>query len=312
MLHLLKITYKFIFNPKIRFSYLSRLGLFNCWSDEKYIQREYRLNMGKKLNLVNPKTFNEKIQWLKLYDRKPEYTIMVDKLAAKEYVSNLIGQEYIVPLLGVWNSPDEIDFTSLPKQFVLKTTHDSGGIVICRDKSTFDVVEAKKVLAKSLHRDYYLLHREWPYKNVPRRIIAEKYLEDKEGGSLGLRDYKFFNFGGKAKFVYISEGLENHTTAKMSFFDLNGKKLSFKRSDYMPLDDECVISTNFKRIKAVSDKLAEKLGLSFVRTDFFCVNGKIYFSEITFSPCAGMMAFEPKTFDLEIGKLLKLPIPYNS
>lgn len=301
---LIQILIRLITNPQIRFGYLSKLGLYNNWSDEKYLKREFFLNTGKELDLENPKTFNEKIQWLKIYDRKSIYTTMVDKYAAKKYIANLIGKEYVVPLLGVWDTPDEIDFESLPQQFVLKTTHDSGGVVVCRNKGNMNVDTIKKKLWKSLRTNYYLVHREWPYKDVPRKIIAEKYLENESGK--GLRDYKFFNFSGKSKFVYISEGLEDHSTARISFYDFSGKLLPFKRLDYKPLDD-CIFPDNFQKMKMVSDLLAEKLNLPFVRTDFYSVNGKIYFSEITFSPCAGLMPISPDKYDLELGKLIQLP-----
>lgn len=304
MSSLVQMLNRFVMNPKVRFGYLSRLGFYNNWSDEKYLKKEYFLYTGKQLDLENPKSFNEKIQWLKLYDRKPIYTTMVDKYATKEYVANLIGNEYIVPLLGVWNTPDEIDFESLPQQFVLKTTHDSGTVIICRDKDKLNIDEVKRRLWKSLRRNYYLVHREWPYKDVSRKIIAEQYLESEEGK--GLRDYKFFNFNGKSMFVYISEGLENHSTARISFFDFNGEALPFNRLDYKPLDN-CAFPSNFQNMKEISDLLARKLELPFVRTDFYSVNNKIYFSEITFSPCAGLMPLSPEKYDLELGKLIQLP-----
>ena len=166
--------------PKRILFYLESKGFFNFLSDEKYLKFFYKLNMGKKLNLENPKTFNEKLQWLKLYDRKDIYTTMVDKYEVKRYVTDLIGEEYIVKNFGVWDSFDEIDFDKLPNQFVLKCTHDSGGLVICRDKSKLDIEKAKQKINKSLNRNYFYNGREWPYKNVKPRIIAEEYLENIE------------------------------------------------------------------------------------------------------------------------------------
>lgn len=166
--------YNFITNKRLRFSYLTAMGLTHWMSDERFLKKEYYLAMGKTLNLNTPKTFNEKLQWLKLYNREPQYTMMVDKYAVKQYVANKIGSQYIIPTLGVWNHFDEIDFDELPNQFVLKCTHDSGGIVICKDKLKLDKRAAKQKLEYYLKRKYYYVHREWPYKNVKPRIIAEK------------------------------------------------------------------------------------------------------------------------------------------
>ena len=166
--------------------------------------------MGKKLNLKNPQTFNEKLQWLKLYDRKPIYTTMVDKYEVKQFVANIIGEEYIIPTLGVWNSFDDIDFDSLPDRFVLKTTHDSGGVVICSDKRKLDLDTARKKLTKSLKNNFYYQGREWPYKNVKPRIIAEKYVIDDITGE--LRDYKFFCFDGDPKFMFIATERQDSRT----------------------------------------------------------------------------------------------------
>ena len=172
--------------------YLDSRGFFKFMSDEAYLKFMYKLKMKRKLNLSDPQTFNEKLQWLKIYDRKPEYTTMVDKYEAKKYVADIIGEEYIIPTLGVWDRFEDIDFDELPDQFVLKCTHDSGGLVICRDKSKLDLKAAKKKINKSLKRNYYWIGREWPYKNVRPRIIAEKFMTDPTSDD--LQDYKFFFF----------------------------------------------------------------------------------------------------------------------
>lgn len=277
--------------------------------DALYLKLQYKRRFGKRLNLANPTSFNEKIQWLKIHDRKPEYTIMVDKVAAKNYVSEIIGKEHIVPTIGVWERFEDIDFDVLPKKFVLKCNHDSGGLIVVRDKDTLDKEKAKTVLNNCLKRNYYYGSREWPYKMVKPLIFAEEYLES---GENGLIDYKFFNFNGVSKFLYISEGLEDHSTAKISFFDFNGKQLPFKRSDFKPFQGDYCLPENFSEMHRLSDILAKGINAPFVRTDFYSINGKVYFSEITFSPCGGMVPFEPISADEELGKLIKLPIEGNN
>lgn len=211
--------------------------MFKWIPDDTYLRLAYRIRMGKKLNLDHPRTFNEKLQWLKLYDRKPEYTTMVDKYEAKQWVASRIGEEYIIPTLGIWDHFDEIDFDALPNQFVLKCTHDSGGLVICRNKATLDKEKAKKKLDHCLRNNYFWGMREWPYKNVKPRIIAEKYMEDSAGRAEllddkstynGLTDYKFFCINGKPRFVYVSRGFEYHTTVQISFLTLNKNFADFR------------------------------------------------------------------------------------
>mgnify|MGYP000927822232 CR=1 FL=1 len=189
-------------------------GFYDKMDDESFLKMAYKRKFGKELDLKNPVTFNEKLQWLKLHDRKPEYTTMVDKYEAKAYIAQKIGEEYVVPTLGVWEKFDDIDFTKLPNAFVLKCTHDSGGLVICKDKSKLDREKARKKINKSLHSNYFGGGREWPYKNVKPRIIAEPLLKDdatKVGEQECLTDYKFFCFGGIPKIVYISKDKESMT-----------------------------------------------------------------------------------------------------
>lgn len=293
---------KKIINRAIRS--MSHRGMLNWMPDAMYLKLMFRVRFGQKLNLSSPETYNEKLQWLKLHDRNPEYTKMVDKYEAKKYVASIIGEEYIIPTLGVWDRFEDIDFSKLPDQFVLKCTHDSGGLVICRDKDSLDYAAAKKKINASLKKNYYYSGREWPYKNVKPRIIAEKYMED---GHKGLRDYKFFNFNGRSRFIYVSEGLEDHATARISFFDFEGNRLPFERMDYEGFDDAIEFPANFKEMKGVSDKLASSIKASFVRTDFYSINGLVYFSEITFCPCNGMIPFSRSEWDGKIGSWLKLP-----
>ena len=290
--------------PSLLFLTFGYRNFFNWMSDDLYIKIAYKIRMGRKLDLSNPKTFNEKLQWLKLYDRSPLYTTMVDKYEVKNYVANIIGDNYIIPTLGVWKQFDDIDFDTLPEQFVLKCTHDSGGMVICKDKSLFDKKAAKCKIERCLKHNYYYGMREWPYKNVVPRIIAEKYMSD---GHRGLRDYKFFNFNQDTKFMYISEGLENHKTARISFFNLEGKLMPFNRSDFKGFDSDIVLPQGFNEMKNLSDKLAKEINNTFVRTDFYLINGHPYFSEITFFPCGGMLPFSPIEWDKKLGDWLTLP-----
>ena len=192
--------------------------------DKMYIKRKYYRRMGKKLNLAHPTTYSEKIQWLKLDDRRPEYTTMVDKNLAKDYVAKIIGEEYIIPTLGVWDRFDDIDFGKLPNQFVLKCNHDSGGVVICKDKRTLNHKSAREKIEKSLGCNYFLHGREWPYKNVKPRIIAEKFLEDRIAND--LIDYKFYCFYGVAKAMYIAQGRPNNT--RFDYYDIYFNHLPLK------------------------------------------------------------------------------------
>ena len=275
-------------------------------NDELYLKLRYFFATGKKLNLKEPQTYNEKMQWLKLYDRRDEYTSMVDKYEAKLFMSNIIGEEYIIPTLGVYNSFDKIDFDKLPEQFVLKCTHNSGGTVICRNKKSFNKENARNILNRCLKKNVYWPTREFPYKNVPPRIIAETFMDDGRAEVSGLTDYKFFCFNGNVNFLYVSQGLEHHETAEISFFDLDGKRMPFKRLDYKPIKN-FVVPAKFEEMKSLARVVAKKLNLPFIRVDLYEVKGKIYFSELTFFPCSGLIPFDPKEYDSEIGKLLILP-----
>ena len=276
--------------------------------DKPYLQLYYLMKLKKKLDFKNPKSFNEKLQWLKLYDRKNIYTTMVDKYEAKEYVAQRIGQEYIIPTLGVWERVEDIDFDALPQKFVLKCTHDSGGLIVCRDKSKLDLEKTKKILAKSLKNDFYIEAREWPYKNVKRRIIAETYMED-ETQKKGLVDYKFYCFDGKPQFLYISKGLEDHATASISFLNLDWTFAPFQRSDYKGFETLPEKPAGYETMLKLAEQLSA--GSSFLRVDLYEIGGKIYFSELTFTPCGGTMRFAPTEWDNKIGEMLTLPPKTN-
>ena len=271
--------------------------------DKLYLNLIYYRLFGKFINFQDPQTFNEKLQWLKLHDRKPIYTTMVDKYAVKDYVASIIGSDYIIPTLGVWDRFDEIDFESLPKQFVLKCTHDSGGLVIVKDKDKLDVKIAKKKINKSLKRNYYWMGREWPYKDVKPRIIAEPYLEDTKTAE--LRDYKFFCFDGVAKALFIATDRQNvGEDTKFDFYDMDFRHLDIKNghdnAGIPPAKPE-----TFEKMKHYAEILSQNI--PHLRVDFYEVNGKTYFGELTFSHWSGFVPFEPKKWDEIFGSWIKLP-----
>ena len=297
--------------------------------DKLYLKVLYETKMGRPLNLRNPSTFNEKLQWLKLYDRKPVYTIMVDKYAVKDYVANIIGDEYIIPTYGVWDKCDDIDWDNLPNKFVLKCTHDSGGLVICRDKLKLDKTAAVKKMNDCLKRDYYSFGREWPYKNVPHRIIAEMLLEPRpvrfedlsEGSNRGgiindlrcadsganlqdLPDYKFFCFDGVVKAMFVATDRQNRAEPYFDFFDADFNYLDL-RHGHPNAPEHPKKPQSFDLMKRLAARLSK--GIAECRVDFYEVNGKPYFGEITFFHHGGFMPFEPSEWDRKFGDWIKLP-----
>lgn len=284
--------------------YIRATPLLKLMPDKYYIKKRYKFKVGKELNLKNPQTFNEKLQWIKLYDRNPMYTKMVDKYEVKQYVGEKLGEEYVIPLVGgPWKHFSEIDFSKLPNQFVLKNTHDSGGIAICRNKPSFDKIAAEKKLEYSLKHNYFYYGREWPYKNVKRQIFAEKYMEDSD--SRELRDYKFYCFNGQPRFLYISQGLENHLTAKMNFLNLDWEKTPFQRNDFSEFDTLPPKPQNFEKMIEFAKILSENI--PFVRVDFYEINHNLFFGEMTFFPGGGMVEFEPMQWNKIIGDYIDLP-----
>ncbi len=274
-------------------------------SDEEYLKIMFKKKTGKELNLHDPKGFNEKLQWLKLYNRKPEYTIMVDKVLAKEYVSQIIGSEHIIPTLGVWSDADEIDIDNLPQQFVLKCNHNSGsGMYICTDKSKMNIKQIRRSLNKGLKSDSFYASREWPYKNVPRRILAEQYMVDQNSKS--LIDYKFYCFNGNPRFLYIA--LANYTNGKkndvLSYINLDWTPAPFFRTDHNPFPYSLNKPDKFDEMITIAAKLSE--GIPFVRVDLYYINGQVYFSEYTFSPGGGFNEFKPYEWEREIGSWIDL------
>ena len=273
--------------------------------DELYLKLLFLFEMHYWPDLKHPKTFNEKIQWLKLHNRKPEFTTMVDKYAVKKYVADRIGEQYIIPTLGVWDSFDQIDFDSLPNQFVLKTTHGGGGlaVVICKDKKTFDKRRAKRILEKSLHSDIYMKYREWPYKDVPKRIIAEKYMVDESGTD--LKDYKFFCFNGEPKYMLLVSGRQAGKK-RFDYFDLNWNHLPVHDVGCPGAERLPAKPDNFEEMIFIAKKLSK--GMTHVRVDFYNINCKIFFGELTFFDGSGLSVYDPREWDFKFGQFLKLPI----
>lgn len=288
---------------------LGREGCLNWLSDALYLKILYRLKMGKPLDIEKPATFNEKIQWLKLYDHNPLYTTLVDKYAVKRFVSAEIGEEYVTPTYASWSRAEDIDLNVLPERFVLKTNHDCGGIAICRKKSEFNFSEAKRILKEHMNRNYYWSSREWPYKNVKPLIFAEEYIEpvehiSEEGLPEGLVDYKFYCFGGVPQFLYISKGLEVHETARISFLNTDWTFAQFHRNDYFPFEELPSKPESYDEMLQLASVLSANM--PFVRVDFFEYEHKPRFSEFTLHPCSGFMGFQPVEWDRRIGELLDL------
>lgn len=279
--------------------------LLSLMPDKIYLKLKYRVVMHKKLDLKNPKTFNEKLQWLKLYNRKPEYTTMVDKYAVKEYVASKIGEEFIIPTLGVWNNPEDVDWDSLPNQFVLKTTHGGGnlGVVVVKNKSSIDRELISQNLKKAMKLDLYKRNREWPYKNVSKRIIAEEFLEDKS--TKELRDYKFFCFNGKV--ICFKIDFNRYTNHSANYYDRELFLLPFGEVVCPPVYNQLIeIPSNFDDMMRLAEILSKDI--PFLRVDLYNSNGKIYLGELTFFPNAGFGKFEPDEWDEKLGEMIKLPV----
>ena len=269
-------------------------------NDELYIKLRYFSGMKKFPDLQHPRTYNEKLQWLKLNDKHTEYTRLVDKYAVKEYIEKLNWGGKTIPTLGVWDRFDDIDFAQLPNQFVLKTTHDSGGIVIVKDKGKMDMQKARKKLEKSLQRKYFLMSREYPYKDVKPRIIAEKFMVDESGTE--LKDYKFFCFNGEVKFLFVATDRPFDT--RFDFFDADFNHLPFKQG-HPWAKKEIKKPANFEEMKRAAAALSK--GMPHVRVDLYNINGEIYFGELTFFHFSGVVPFEPAEWDEKIGDYLNLP-----
>lgn len=283
-------------DPRLILTFI--LSRYCHWmNDELYLRLLYFLRVGKILHLNPPRTFNEKLQWLKLYDRHSEYTKMVDKAAAKEYVAGIIGKEYIIPTLGVWDEFEDIDFDALPNQFVLKCTHDSGGLIVCNNKEKLDIEKAKKKINKSLRKNYFHGTREYPYKNVKPHVLVEKYMEDENEE---LQDYKLMCFNGKVKCSFVCSERFSSDGLKVTFFDRNWIKMPFYRK--YPNSKVTIFKPHsYDKMVELAEKIASKIANPFIRIDFYNIKGQIYFGEITFYPGSGMEPFYPAKWDRIFG-----------
>lgn len=274
---------------------------FSWVPDKPYLKIMYYAHIGRKLDLNNPTACSEKIQWLKLYDRKSQYTAMVDKYEAKKFIAGKIGEEYVVPNLGVWDRPEDVEFASLPNQFVLKTTHDSGTVIVCKDKQKLNIAETKAKLSELLKREYFYWGREWPYKNVKPRIIAESYLEDEKIRE--LRDYKWYCFQGKPELIAIFCGRSICATTADYFdcaFEHVDLRWGYPNAKVVPQKP-----ASFEKMKQLAAVLSE--GVPFLRVDFYEVNGKPYVGELTFFDGSGFDVIEPKEWDITMGSWITLP-----
>lgn len=288
-------------NPKVLLPVLWDKMAF-LFPDKLFLKVRFRLTMGYWMDFDNPKTYNEKLQWLKINDIHPEYTKMVDKVDAKDYVASIVGDKYIIPTLGVWDSVDDINWEILPNQFVVKSASDSGGVVVCKDKSKLDIKAAKRKLKALGGRDYTRASKEYPYKNVSHRYIAEEYMEDESGYE--LKDYKIFCFDGEAKFLFVATGRQQNDT-RFDFYDTEFNHLPLTNG-HANADVWPVKPANFEEMLEVAGKLSK--GIPHLRVDLYNINGKIYFGELTFFHWSGIVPFEPKEWDYKFGEYLKLPL----
>ncbi len=280
----------------------SKTWLSHLIPDKAFLKLQYRFLIGKKLNLKNPQTFNEKLQWLKLYDRNPDYIKMVDKQEAKKYVAEKIGEQYIIPTLAVYDSINDIDIAALPEQFVLKCTHDSGSVCICRNKKDFDFEKAKSKLNSKMKSNLFWHGREWPYKKLKPRIIAEKYMTNSQ--SENLQDYKFFCFNGEPKIILVCSDRFSKIGLREDFFDVEWKHLDIRRPTHPNSDTEIVKPKNLDKMLLLAETLSKDI--PFLRVDFYEVNGDIYFGELTFFPAAGFGPFTPETADKMLGEWINI------
>ena len=287
-------------HPSLILLKLDKMNLIRL-SDKKFIEYRFLSEMGYKLNLKSPQTFNEKLQWLKLYDRNPEYTKMVDKYEVREYIKEKIGEEYLIPLIGVYDKFDDIDFDKLSNQFVIKCNHDSGGLIICKDKNRLDIETARKKINRSLKTNYYYSGREWPYKNVKPKILIEKYMEDSNKSD--LIDYKLFCFNGIPKIVLVCSERFSSSNMCETWFDMNWKLIDMTESGHR-VDSTISKPKQLKKMVELSKKLSKNI--PFIRVDWYEIGDKLYFGELTFYPASGFEKFEPKEWNKKNGDMLSI------
>lgn len=270
-------------------------------NDKYFLKKKWKYMYGSELNINSPTTFNEKLNWLKINNRQPVITVMADKYAVKKFVANKIGEEYVVPCYGVWDSFGEIEFEKLPSQFVIKATHDSSGATVVRDKSTFDITTAKKKFDRIMKRNWFWPYREWAYKDIPPRIIADKYLDDQSGHE--LTDYKFWCFNGVPKLMYFTN---KGKYIEENFYDMDFHVVNINHG-YPRHTPEYSRPANFELMKSLCCKLLEGENLPFVRVDFFDVDNHVYFGEFTFYDWAGFRPFVDPKWEKDLGSWIQLP-----
>ena len=291
-------------HPSLFVDYLTGKGMLNILPDEIFLRIRYYQLIGKRLNLENPVSFNEKLQWLKLHDRRPEYTMMVDKYAVRRYIADTIGERHLIPLLGVWNNPEDIDFDTLPEQFVLKCNHNSGlGMLVCQDKSVLDVENTKKGLRKGLKQNYYLTGREWPYKNVVRKIVAEKYMVD--DSKTELKDYKINCFNGEPEYIQVMSG-RSKGEFFLNHFDTDWKPIVIPRKNHVVASRYMEKPKHLNRMIEISKVLSKNI--PYVRIDLYHTEEQVYFGEITFFPMSGFVDYADDKTDLILGNLIRLAV----
>ncbi len=283
-----------------KFDRINKKGL----SDKEYLIEIGKIRLGYVMNLDNPKTFNEKVNWLKINDHKDYYSILVDKIRVKDYVGKLIGFDHIIETYGVWNSFDEIDFDKLPNKFVLKCNHDSGGLVICKNKNDFDISKARKKINRCLQTNYYDRTKEWPYKNVKPMILAEKLLEDE--GKIVPEDFKIYCFNGKPKYIVVFHNRFNKN-AKLSetVYNLNWEPQNISLDNHFEVSDEVIPKPEcFDELIKCCSILCKDF--KHIRIDFYIVNNKVFFGEMTLYTASGFQPMIPQTLDVELGKLFEV------
>ena len=298
---ILRAGLRFLTDKDYRLLWYLDLFKHKKMDDRRYIEIRYKAIFKKDIDLDHPLTFNEKMQWLKLYNKNPMHSVMVDKYLAKDYVTERIGEQYVAKLLGVWDQVDDIDLTVLPDKFVLKTTHDCGGVVVCKDKATLNLKKTKRFLRKHLKREYFYHCREWPYKNIKPRIIAEEFLADANNEVLPV--YKILCFNGKPKIIQTIQN-DKKPNETIDYFDTDWNVLEL-RQNYPNSPKPLIRPQKLDEMLEIAEKLAE--GTSFLRVDLYSVNGDIYFSEFTFFSDAGFAPFYPETWDKTLGDWIKLP-----
>ena len=301
-MHKLKFIMSYVKHPLKIIQPLGYRGLLKWMPDRLYLKLVFRSKIGKRLDIDNPKTFNEKLQWLKLFNRKPEYTMYVDKYGVRKYIANTIGQEFLIPIIGVYESVNEIPWNALPNQFVLKCTHGSHCNIVCQDKSKLDIDDAKNKLNKWLKKNWYWYGREWPYKNVKPRIICEEYLVDESEEE--LKDYKFMCFNGDPKIIQVMSERNNGDYC-INHFDLNWNPINIPRKCHKENIKDLVRPRGLEQMIMISRTLSRNI--PFARIDLYQTPTRVYFGEITFFPASGFMDFANEKDDYMLGNWLELP-----